>query len=162
MKRGFTIIEILVVIGIIAILTVIIFPSVNNIRSKNRDAERVADLASIQLGLSMYYNQHASSYPANLDTLYALKYITFDSKTPPTTDPNYQYKYVPLRVKTTDTRCSYYHLGAKLELPSAQIDTADNIDSTGGNPITSGGYYWCPGYLGLGIAPGSTQYNVHP
>jgi len=163
MKRGFTIIEILVVIGIIAVLTVIIFPSINNIRAKNRDAERVADLASIQLGLSMYYNQH-SAYPANLNILTnssPTKYLTTDSITPPNSYDTYH--YVPL-TRYPNTRCTYYHLGTKLELPSAQIDTADTFNSVGLTQIV-GSYYYC-GDDQSGIAPGNTpdnyHYNVHP
>ena len=75
-KFGFTVVEVLVVIGIIAVLTVIVFPAINNIRAKNRDAERIADISAIQLGLSLYYNQHTSlGYPVDLNTL--LKLLLF-------------------------------------------------------------------------------------
>lgn len=166
MKKAFTLIEVVVVIGIIAVLTVIIFPSINNIRAKNRDAERVADISAIQLALSLYYSQHSNlGYPANFGVLVDGKYVTTDSITPPNTDPEYQYQYVPLKQNNVSgNKCTFYHLGAKLELPSGQIDTADNFNSTGLNNTTS--YDYCGDNEG-GIAPSNFgdkiyNYNVHP
>ena len=164
MKKGFTIVEILVVIGIIAVLTVIIFPAINNIRAKNRDAERVADIATLQLGLSLYYSQHSTStggYPITLQDLVST-YVPSDSLLGP---DGKTYSYVPLR-RATGPKCTYYHLGVQLEMTSAQIDMADNFDSKGGESdhvINSGGYYWCTSLPnGSGLAPGGTNYNVHP
>ncbi len=173
--KGFTLIEVLVVIGIIAILTVIVYPSINDIRKKNRDAERVGDISAIQLALSLYKNQNtAGEYPETLNDLRP-KYVSEDTITPPATpnsitNPLYRYQYVPL-AKTVGGKCTYYHLGVLLESPSAQIDKADTFDSTGGESshvIKSGGYYWCKDYGGsteMGLtAPTDTSYNynVHP
>jgi len=173
-KKGFTIVEVLVVIGIIAVLTVIIFPAINNIRAKNRDAERVADLAAIQLGLALYYSQHTTSngnphstgYPANLDTLVTEGYITNDTRVGVLSAT--EYTYVPLSSVLNSSKCTYYHLGVALELPNAQIDMTDQFDSTvssSDDPIVSGGYYWCGGFTGSGLTPPSptlNNYNVHP
>ena len=164
-KKAFTLIEVVVVIGIIGILTVIIFPAINNIRAKNRDTERVADIATIQLGLSLYYN-HLGEYPPDLQTLVTLKYVPADAIVGPTSDT--EYTYVPL---TRDAgglpKCTYYHLGVILELQSGQIDMADNfnsnLDPATGRTI-SGEYYWC-GYSGPGLSPPDSthyHYNVHP
>ena len=60
----------------------IIFPSINNIRKKNRDTERVGDISAIQLGLALYKNKN-NVYPLNLDILENDKYVTLDSITPP-------------------------------------------------------------------------------
>lgn len=158
-NQGFTVIEVLVVIGIIAVLTVIIFPSINNIRAKNRDAERVADISAIQLALSLYYNQHPTGYPESLTQDDFQSYITADSITPPNTDPAYQYNYVALKTSNSGTKCTFYHLGTKLELPSAQIDTADTFNSQNLTALTA--YKYCDDN-NTGIAPALTQYNVHP
>jgi prepilin-type N-terminal cleavage/methylation domain-containing protein len=165
MKKGFTLIEVVVVIGIIAVLTVIIFPAINNIRAKNRDAEKVADISAIQLGLALYKNQQNGVYPNNIynDPAFA-KYVTTDTLTTP---EGGNYLYVPLtRDSGNDQKCTYYHLGVKLELPSGQIDTADTFDSiTEGSPDMNN-YKYCD-YDGPGIAkPNITEkvynYNVHP
>jgi prepilin-type N-terminal cleavage/methylation domain-containing protein len=180
-RFGFTLIEVVVVIGIIAILTVIIFPSISDIRKKNRDTERVADLATLQLGLSLYYNQHQNSvdpegnsadgnpagYPKSLEALVELRYVPNES----ILDPNgFSYEYVPLKRSNISVydKCTYYHLGAQLELPSAQVDSADQFNSTLNNlsPATTitGKYYHCGSYSGPGIdgAVNSTMYSVHP
>jgi prepilin-type N-terminal cleavage/methylation domain-containing protein len=158
---GFTIIEVLVVIGIIAILTVLIFPSLNDIRKKNRDTERVADISAIQLALSLYKSQATSSsvYPVSLDGDDFQKFVAADSLTDPDGDP---YFYVPLAKSASKDKCTFYHLGAELELTSAQVDGADSFDSTTEGGQGMNGYYWCTGYGGPGIAPGSLNYNVHP
>jgi len=57
-KGGFTLIELLVVIAVLGLLAVLILFSVDNIRSKSRDARRVADVKSIQEGLAMYHNDN--------------------------------------------------------------------------------------------------------
>lgn len=166
--KGFTVIEVLVVIGIIGILTVIIFPSINNIRAKNRDAEKVADISAIQLGLSLYKNQQNGVYPNSLFDLYEKKYISADTLATP---DGGEYTYVPLtRDDGPDPKCTYYHLGVQLELPSGQIDTADNFNSTlaENTPKTvSGNYSYCGGYTGDGLLPpdmlnGVYNYNVRP
>ena len=166
--KGFTLIEVLVVIGIVGVLTVIIYPSINDIRKKNRDAERVADISAIQLALSLYKNQSQTGvYPLTLNDLLPKKYATSDSLATP---DGGIYQYVPL-AKTVGGKCTYYHLGVLLESPSAQIDQSDVFDSTGGassHIIKSGGYYWCGSYGGsteTGLTPPtgtSYNYNVHP
>jgi prepilin-type N-terminal cleavage/methylation domain-containing protein len=167
-KNGFTVIEVLVVIGIIAILTVIIFPSITNIRAKNKDAERVADISAIQLGLSLYYNQN-SGYPgvASLSGL-APKYFPADSLVPPTDDAEHAYVYVPLK-KAGSNKCTYYHLGVLLELPSGQIDTANTFstlksaETNQPDPSASNYYQYCADYSGPGIdGTNPLMYNVHP
>lgn len=164
LKQGFTVIEILVVIAIIAVLTVVVLPSISNLRAKNRDTERVADIAAIQLALSLYKNQNPDgSYPLNLQTLLSEKYISSDSLL----DPNEQeYAYVPLTRTANSDKCTYYHLGTTLDLPSGQIDSTDQFDSTDDETSQGreemNGYYYCNGYTGDGLAPGSKNYNVRP
>ena len=162
MKKGFTIVEVLVVIGIIAILTVIIFPSISNIRAKNRDAEKVADISAIQLGLSLYKNQQDGVYPETLgDINFSPRYVPGESLLDPIGDP---YTYVPLS-REINGKCTYYHLGTELELSTGQIDTADNFDSRDSDNdgvINSGIYYWCGVYSGPGIGTSTTNFNVHP
>ena len=63
-NKGFTIIELIVVIAIVAVLATIIITSVNQFQAKARDAKRKADISQIVKGLGMYYILHGS-YPAN-------------------------------------------------------------------------------------------------
>lgn len=61
-KNGFTIIEIIVVIAIISVLSSIVMAGVNNMRTKARDARRVADFRHIQIALVKFYEQF-NRYP---------------------------------------------------------------------------------------------------
>jgi len=62
MKKGFTLIELLVVVAIIGLLVAIILVSIGNIKAKNRDARRVADMKQISNALNLYNNAH-NLYP---------------------------------------------------------------------------------------------------
>ncbi len=66
-KKGFTLIELLVVIAIIGLLSTLAVVSLNNARSKSRDAKRVADVKQIQTALELYYND-CNNYPETLAT----------------------------------------------------------------------------------------------
>lgn len=55
-RRGFSLIELLVVISIIALLFSIILASLNTARMKARDARRKIDVHQIVTALNLYYN----------------------------------------------------------------------------------------------------------
>lgn len=55
-KQGFTLIEMLIVVAIIAILASIILVGLGPTQSLGRDARRVSDLHEVQNGLELYYS----------------------------------------------------------------------------------------------------------
>lgn len=92
-QGGFTLIELLVVIAIIGILATIVMVSLNTVRAKARDTQRVATVRQIQLALQMYYDANGS-YPENFDTDWSALVPTYMGVKP--ADPgsaggNYQY-----------------------------------------------------------------------
>ncbi len=62
-QSGFTLLELLVVIGIIAVLAVIGISSYSTAQKKSRDAKRRSDLKTIQTALEQYYSICGFRYP---------------------------------------------------------------------------------------------------
>jgi prepilin-type N-terminal cleavage/methylation domain-containing protein len=83
-QKGFTLLELLIVIVIIGILIALVLPNLINGPIRARDVRRKEDLNSISSGLEQYYNDN-QSYPSALTALTAgdyLKTIPQDPKVP--------------------------------------------------------------------------------
>lgn len=61
-KRGFTLVEVMVVIGLAAILLAVTFGSISVSRGQARDVRRISDIKEIQLELALYYDLNRT-YP---------------------------------------------------------------------------------------------------
>lgn len=63
-NKGFTLVELLVAVGIIGVLASVSVVSVNSVRAKGRDAKRVSEVKQMQTALEAYFSNSASaSYP---------------------------------------------------------------------------------------------------
>jgi prepilin-type N-terminal cleavage/methylation domain-containing protein len=60
--KGFTLIEILIVVAIIAILASVVLVGLGPTQQAGRDARRLSDLHEVQNGLELYYNK-TGKYP---------------------------------------------------------------------------------------------------
>ena len=67
-RKGFTLVEILVVVSIMCILTAVIIGGVASARVKARDARRVADIKQISKAIENYFSS-CYSYPSALSDL---------------------------------------------------------------------------------------------
>src|SRR3989344_2717562 len=73
MKKGFTLMELLIVIAIIGILISISAAAYSTAQKRSRDSRRQGDLKAMQNALEQYYSANNGSYPPNaaaLDTTY--------------------------------------------------------------------------------------------
>lgn len=61
-QKGFTLIEILVVVAIVALIGVMAAVAVNSARSKQRDASRLSNVRQMQSALEDYFNEN-NGYP---------------------------------------------------------------------------------------------------
>jgi len=64
-NKGFTLMELLIVMAILGLLATIGLGSFRSSQIKGRDAQRKSDLSQIQKALEMYYNDY-SGYPETL------------------------------------------------------------------------------------------------
>jgi len=80
-KKGFTLVELLVVMAIISILTILSVANFRNVQIKARDAQRKSDLSQLQKALELYFNDHGT-YP---DSSVNGEVNTFGWKVPGTT-----------------------------------------------------------------------------
>lgn len=62
-RRGFTILEALIVIAVFGLLATLAVLSLNSARASLRDAQRLSDISTVRAGLSAYWLEKAN-YPA--------------------------------------------------------------------------------------------------
>jgi len=66
-KKGFTLIEILIVVSIIGILSSIVLVGLGPAQKQGRDARRISDLKQVQNALELYF-QKCAFYPGHIPT----------------------------------------------------------------------------------------------
>lgn len=129
-KKGFTLIEMLIVITVIALLASLILVGMGGARAKARDSRRIADLHNVMNALELYYAK-VGTYPVatyNSSTSWETFITTLTgagigvNRVPkdPLNDATRYYRYGGI---TTD-----YVLGALLEQSDAALN--DDIDVT--------------------------------
>lgn len=125
--KGFTLIELMVAISIVAVLATIGFSLFQNTQGQARDAKRKQDIDSIATVLEQKFNAATGNYTAVAGT-------DFTTQVPPT-DPlssgAYNYVYTPNPV----TGSSTYIVCAKLE------NATGNSSDTIGTAQPNGGFY---------------------
>lgn len=155
-KTGFTLVELLVVIGIIGILSTLALVSLNSARQKSRDAKRLSDVRQIQTALELYYGDKntypiegttaspvvlgsASAYTlsngAGFDTKAASSGKEYMGQVPsdPLSDQSYLYHSTNEDGSDcTSGRCEQYRIVFTLERSAAGFSSGSRTASPGG------------------------------
>ncbi len=188
LKRGFTLIELMVVIAIIGILATIITGSLSSSRAKGNDARRIADIKSIQVSLELYYNDNLM-YPKNIyatsgtapNNGLAPSYISVVSTDPsgnttpqtcattPTTAGCYTYQayaYGASAACTTSNPSVKYHLGVGFQ-QTANTALTQDVDAPLAGSGVMAGFIACTGagagdFSGLDTAVSPAQCRNNP
>src|SRR5690606_31734057 len=66
-QKGFTVLELLIIIGMIGLLVGLALVGLNNARQKSRDDSRVSNVQLVQIALEEF-KSICRNYPNNLDT----------------------------------------------------------------------------------------------
>ena len=86
-RKGFTLIELMIVVAIIGILAAIAIPKFANLIRKSNEGASKGNLGSIRGALSIYYGDLEGQYPNDMSSLdFMGKYMT---AIPPAKVPNY-------------------------------------------------------------------------
>lgn len=113
-KKGFTLLELLIVLGIISIIMLLGSSVYSGVQKKSRDAKRKGDLNIIRSSLELY-RTNFSYYPSSLDeNEFISNYLKIDPSDP---NPSQDYNYTA-PICSSGLRCDYT-LGTKLELSNA-------------------------------------------
>jgi len=114
--RGFTIVELLIVIVVIGILAAITIVAYNGIQQRGRDAQRSSDISTIQKALELYHVDNGG-YPTCSNTTYQIggargTCYSDDANFIASLSPKYLAKVPKDPVNTGDGRY-YYMFGSK-------------------------------------------------
>jgi prepilin-type N-terminal cleavage/methylation domain-containing protein len=130
-KKGFSLVELLVVITIIAILSVVAYSAVGGNTIKARDSKRHQDLGIIQQALELYYAEKGVYPSAPLSYTAGSNPITKKNLSDIPVDPGSKHSYI-----YTVNGTSEYELAAALEVDGDPAHFESYVIGNAASPIT--------------------------
>ncbi len=134
-QKGFTVLELLVVVGIISILMGLVLVGLNNARRHSKDERTVSSVQTVIVGLQQFYSI-CREYPVALDD--TTQYACLGMKTLQEIIPDVaSYMTAPYFYASTasdsspNAACTGFHFGVKLDGP------ADGFSARSGAGLSS-------------------------
>lgn len=137
MKKGFTLIELMIVIVILGILTVTALTNFRSVQMKSRDARRKNNLRQIATALEYYYNDYGTYPPDTSNKIYGcgttgllvcdwgipFQTVLANGTTPKTI-------YMPILPGDPSSGCTYYYdrIGTSSYKLYAMLENSEDRD----------------------------------
>lgn len=145
--RAFSLIEILIVIGIIALLSSVILASLSIARQKARDAKRIAEMAQIKRGFEVYFDAK-QTYPSTTPAGYSgedagIALIVASGFLPqvPTPLPGGSATYIYRGVDGAGNECTGSGITCTSFALGVTLERSDNPALSGDNDQSVGTFY---------------------
>lgn len=133
-QRGVTLIELVIVFGVVSILVTILEMSVQSSLQRSRDQQRISDIHQLRTELALYY-QDNGKYPHGASCIYPNILGSISSLVPNYTTELPQDPMTPTSC-TTGNGCYYYLSGPPIANPQSYMiyynleNISNTIDST--------------------------------
>ena len=146
-KRGFTLIEVLVVVALLAIFALLTLSSFTQQRLRAEDTKAKTDLAMLKIAFENYYNDH-SCYPPptwfdSADDCGSAQFAPYLNTLP--CDPK---TGMPYPLETDVTGCNWFKLYAHFSFPDADAQAMAQRSPTGS---TKGNYGISSSNVGVSV-----------
>jgi len=142
-SRGFTLVELMIVVAIIGILAAVAIPKFAQMLEKSREGATKGNLGALRSAVSNYYADQQGWYPISLDTVSYLVTANGSTTSLPAFSPNYIDLTIP-GVKCTGK--STFNTTGQNQGPGSIVSSANTVTTGNWSSITfcttSGGYGW--------------------
>lgn len=131
LKKGFTLIELMIVVAIIGILAAVAIPKFADLVTKSKEAATKGNLGSLRSAISIYYGDMEGVYPGNLfvGLTTGNKYMPAVGNTPSLGTYNYP-------TNTNNTGHNYGNASAASNVLQNTTNVADDTTAILYNPTT--------------------------